>query len=479
MSAPSRLLPFVLFLGLFISSCMVGPEYKAPELEEPPNWLTQDPSIKPEPLAIIEWWTLFNDPILNDLIQEASENNRDQKIAFARIEEYKALLAMVSGERMPNVNLSAGANRQGSSESGFIGQGTTYSQYRLDVNLSWEVDLFGRVRRSIQAAQAEYEAETEDYTDVMISLYADMALTYFQFRTLQARTQILEDNLTALEQVLQLTQARARHGLATDLEVSQAQSLYASSRAQMPLLRAMQSQAINQLAVLLGKTPQHMQALSVKALPTAPETIASGIPIDLIRQRPDIRRAERQLAAQTARVGLAHSQLYPNLSISALIGVDALTGGKLFDASSGIWSLGVSLGQGLFSGSRLRNKIKVEDARARQALFAYEKTVLQALSEVETAMVFFVEQRNQLTLYDEAIVAARKSVSTANSLYKEGLVDFQNVLDAQRQQLELEDSMATAKGEHVSSVVRLYRALGGGWGPNRAASAITPSLGDH
>ncbi len=465
MPVPSYIVSLLLLLGVTITSCTVGPEYKTPQVTAPHQWNGENLATKTQAASVARWWTVFNDPILEDLINQSAEHNTDLKIAYARLQEYRALQAIATGQKMPEIGVGFNASRQGVSENGFIGAGATYSDFQLDGRLSWEVDLFGRIKRTIQAAEADYQAEEENYTDVLTSLYANVAYAYLELRTLQTRQAILEENLEAQQQSLDLAKARFKHGLADQLEVTQAERLYASARAEIPALRALQSQSLNQLAVLLGKTPEQMPRPELAALPTPPAHVVSAVPVDLLRQRPDIRRSERQLAAQTARLGIAHANLYPNLSISALIGLQALDSSDLLDSGSGIWSFGISSLQKLFNGGRLRNMIKVEDARTNQALYTYEKTVIQALSEVETAMAFYVEQKKQLNLLGQALTAAQSTVKAANSLYKEGLVDFQNVLDANRRQLEIEDRLVQTKGDHAAGLVRLYQALGGGWDP--------------
>ncbi|MDJ0841866.1 MAG: efflux transporter outer membrane subunit [Acidobacteriota bacterium] len=452
-------------MTLFLVGCTVGPDYKTPQTSVPESFHFSDPAVTTKRQDIVNWWTLFDDPTLNQLIEQASTGNLDAKIALARLDEFRAVLAVAGGERLPEVNLGAGAIRQGTGETTTVGK-TTFNNYRIEAGISWELDLFGRIRRSVEAARADFQAEEENATDIMTSLYADLALTYFEHRTLQTRIQVLERNLDAQRQVLKLTQARVKHGLANNLEVAQAERLLAASRAELPLLRAALSRSSNALAVLLGKAPGELPDLVTAPLPNSPATPELGIPTDLLRRRPDIRRAERQLAAQTARVGIAEAQIYPNLSIAALVGQDALKLGDLLNASSNVWNLGVSLGQSLFNGSRLRNQVKAEDARAQQALLFYEKTVLSALEEVESAMAAYVERQRQVLALGEALDAARRTVDVSNSLYKEGLVDFENVLDAQTQQLALEDSLAAARGETIAGLIRLYRALGGGWNPD-------------
>jgi NodT family efflux transporter outer membrane factor (OMF) lipoprotein len=303
----------------------------------------------------------------------------------------------------------------------------------------------------------------------MISLYANVALTYLDIRTYQARLIAAQSNIDSQRSVLALTRSRFRHGLATDLDVAQAERVLAGTEAEVPPLKIGLSQAVNALAVLLGQPPgqMHAELTVVKPIPLPPEKVTVGVPANLLRQRPDVRRAERQLAAQTARIGVVTADLYPSFSLAGTLGFESIDSGDLFDIDSRVGTFGPSLRWQIFSGGRIRQRIKAQDARTRQTLFGYEQSVLNALREVENALVAYVEDRSRLAALERSVTAARRSVKLATDLYKQGLVDFQQVLDAQRDQFSFENQFAAARGNSAANFVRLYAALGGGWDPQR------------
>lgn len=459
-----RLLP-VIALALLTGCATVGPDYKAPNMNVAATWQAPpDPALLPGRSQVRQWWTLFNDPLLNRLIEEASQNNRDLLTAMARVEETRARLGVVRGDRLPSVDASAGVSRSRTSENAG-GTGRTDTLYAPAIGASWELDLFGRIRRSVEAAEAEYQASEEDRTDVMITLYAQVAITYLDVRTAQARLAAAEANITSQEEVLALTESRLAHGLATNLDLARAKSLLARAQSEVPPLRIAISQGVNNLAVLLGRAPGtlHAKLMAPKPIPLPPARVTVGVPADLLRQRPDIRRAERTLAAQTARIGVATAALYPSFSLTGSFGFESVDTADLFDAASRAFSFGPSLRWNIFSGGRLRNLVKAQDAVTQQSLFFYEQTVLNGLREVENTLKAYVEDRVRLAALERSVAAARHSVKLSTDLYTQGLVDFQPVLDAQRDQFNFENQLAAARGDSAANFVRLYKALGGGW----------------
>ena len=467
--------PHLLLTLLLLTGCAaVGPDYRQPQVDMAAEWhAPADPAVLPEADLVREWWTLYRDPLLDRLIEKASETNLDLLTAVARVEETRARLGIATGERYPSVEATGGVTRQRSSEN-TIGAGYEETFYSPVIGASWEIDLFGRIRRSVEAATAEYQASEEDRTDVMISLYANVALTYLEIRTDQARLAAARANIDSQKEVLGLTRSRFRHGLATDLDVAQAERLLARAEAEVPPLRISLSQGINNLAVLLGSRPGslHEDLMEPCPIPLPPQQATVGVPADLLRQRPDIRRAERLLAAQTARIGVATADLYPSFSLSGSFGYESIDASDLFDAGSRVYSLGPSLRWNIFSGGRIRNQIKAQDAVTRQALLAYEQAVLNALREVENALRAYVEDRVRLAALERSVVAARRSVKLSTDLYRQGLSDFQPVLDAQRDQFEFENQLASARGNSAANFTRLYAALGGGWNPHATTEHI-------
>ncbi len=464
--------PFAaLICATLLTGCAVGPNYQAPEMAVPENWTTaKDPALLPKGELVQQWWTLFNDPLLDDLIETAKENNRDLMAAVARVEEAKALLGFSKGARLPQLDAQGSVTRQDSSDNG-LNPGVEETIYNGGIVAGWEIDLFGRIRRSVEAATADYQASDEDRTDVMISLYANVALSYLDIRTFQARLISAQANIDSQQSVLELTRSRFRHGLATNLDVAQAERNLASTEAEVPPLKIGLSQSVTALAVLLGRTPGDLpQEMRMdQPIPLPPAKVTVGVPANLLRQRPDVRRAERQLAAQTARIGVLKADLYPTFSLTGTFGYEAIDAGDLFDAGSRFTSFGPSLRWNIFSGGRIRRQIEAQDARARQALFQYEQSVLNALKEVEDALIAYIEDRSRLSALERSVSAARRSVKLATDLYKQGLVDFQQVLDAQRDQFRFENQYAAARGNSAANFVRVYAALGGGWNPRHPA----------
>jgi len=464
-------LNLIVLLFMLCGCTTVGPDYKAPEMQPPEEWQKiEDPSLKPDKTDIREWWKIFDDPMLSRLIAMAADSNHDLRIAVARVNEARARLGVVSGQTAPVVNtVSGGTVDRAGGETG-AADASTHTRFSAGLDASWEIDLFGRISRSIEAETAEFQAAAEDRNDVMVTMYAEVARTYLEIRTLQARLMSANGNIASQKDVLKLTQKRFKHGLATALDVAQAERVLASSEAAIPPLRIQLNQDINTMGVLMGRAPGHLyeELSKVSAIPLPPASVAVGVPADLLRQRPDIRKVERQLAAQTARIGVATADLYPSFSLSGSIGIgfsDLVTGG-----GTG-FSFGPSLRWNIFDGGRIRNQIKVEDARTEQALLNYERTVLNALNEVENAMTAFLEQRIQYEAQQRAAAAAQKSLKLSTKLYKDGLIDFQSVLDAQLALFDFENQVAEAQGNAAANVVRLYKSLGGGWDPDKTTAA--------
>ncbi|MBU1273922.1 MAG: efflux transporter outer membrane subunit [Proteobacteria bacterium] len=458
-----------LLASLVLPGCMkVGPDYKPPKTEVPAAWQqSTDPALARREADLTKWWTVFNDPQLTVLIKRAHTGNLDFKVAVARVKEARAQLGVVLGAELPSVNVPASAVRQQTSENDLAGAGITGNNISLGLEASWEIDLFGRVRRSVEAAQADFQASQEDRAGVMVSLYSQVAQTYLVVRTLQARISATSENIESQKGVLKLTQSRFKWGLATDLDVSQAQTVLGSSQAQLPPLKSDLNQSLNTLALLLGLSPGSLdpELTRPRPIPAPPLRVAVGVPADLMRQRPDIRRTERQLAAASARIGVATADLYPRFSLIGSLGTAATTGGNLFNGGSTVFSIGPSMSWNIFAGGSIRSQIKVEDARTEQALLTYEKTVLSALKEVEDSMVAFQQEKLRQKALKKTVTASRRALKLAVRLYKEGLQDFQRVLDAQRNLFDYDNQLAASRGQAAINLVNIYTALGGGWDP--------------
>lgn len=459
----------LIFTIVAFGGCQVGPDYSPPEIKMPDVWQQElTKGLDSGQADLQTWWLNLNDPVLNDLIEKAGAENLSLKIAAARIYEARAVRGIASGQWYPDVNAAGLYNRSRPSES-FVPAGVTPDQsnfHSTGFDSSWEIDVFGRISRSVESADAGLEASIEDYRDVLVTLYADIALNYVQVRTLQARLYYAEENVAAQKKTMQLTKDRLEAGIAPELDVYQAELNLASTESLIPTLQIFLMQSINRLSVLLGERPGTLRERLAEhaTVPKPPENLAVDLPAELLRQRPDIRRSERDLAAQTARIGIATADLYPRFSLSGTFAVEGSQMRDLGNINNRAWSFGPSFRWNLFDGDRIRNSIKVEDARTKQALNRYELTVLQALEEVENSMVGYAQQQVRYAALERSAQAAQRSVVVViEGLYIPGLTDFQNVLDMQRSLFVQQDQLAESEGLVIQELIRLYKALGGGW----------------
>jgi NodT family efflux transporter outer membrane factor (OMF) lipoprotein len=457
----------VVALGLAMGGCAaVGPDYKPVSPDAPASWhsdLARCLSAAPaDPAALAKWWKVFHDPLLETLEKEAVKGNLSLKEAVSRVREARGYQKISRSGLLPFLDASASATKSRSIDKG--------EQNRFDVGFDagWELDIFGGRRRAVEASNADLAASQEDLNDVLVSLTAEVGLSYIDVRTFQRRLRAARENLTAQEHTYELNRSRAKAGLADELAVQQARYNLEQTRAQIPVLETGLTAAMNRLAVLLGERPGMLQKTLSEAapVPLAPTTVAVGVPAETLRRRPDIRRAERELAAQTARIGVAAADLYPKFHLNGSIGLESLAIENLPEWSSRIFSIGPSATWNLFSGGAVRGNIAVQEARRDQALIQYRATVLGALEEVENALVAYSREKDRLDALSQALAAARKADLVARDRYKAGLVDFSNVLDAQRSLLSFDDAEAQSAGAVTADLIRLYKALGGGWEPS-------------
>jgi NodT family efflux transporter outer membrane factor (OMF) lipoprotein len=473
-----RLGGLVLAGALALPACTVGPDYTQPVVTTPDVWYQAHVQGVSEGSAPVQtWWTVFEDPLLSELIQEAEESNRDLQGAYFRILEARAIRGIAAGEKYPQVDVTAEASTVDPSESA-TGLTERTDLYSFGAGLGWEIDLFGRIRRSVEAADAQYEASVEDYRDVLVTLLGEVARNYVSVRTAQAQLIYARSNITAQRESLKITQARFDAGLTSALDVAQAESNLGRSEAQVPLLEAQLEAALNRLEVLVGRQPGELHARlgEVQPIPDPPDEVALGVPAELLRQRPDIRRAERLLAAQTARIGVATADLYPRLSLTGFFASDAGELGDLASGSSWTWGIGIPLRWNVFSGGRVQSQIQAERARADQAFKAYEQSVLRALEEVQTSYVAYAQELVRVEQLTQATDATQRAVDLVRTQYVSGLTNFQNVLDTQRTLFQLQQQLASSEGRRVQQLVALYRALGGGWDPQAVDVALPDPL---
>jgi len=453
----------------------VGPDYEPPETTVPDQWYNAATAGLTEGEASLQtWWTVLDDPVLDDLIARATAANLDLEAAAYRLEEALALRGAVASARKPTVALDGSSSRSEPSDVGSLGallpEGESFEAANLhDYPLvaSWEIDLWGRIRRSVESADAAIEASLEDYRDVLVSLLAEVADSYVQARTLQERIRLARFNVAAQQDTLALTRDRFKVGLVSALDVAQAESNLFNTESLIPALEIALEAALNRLAVLLGEVPGalHDELLGAGDLPGDPGGVTTTVPAELLRQRPDVRRAERVLASQTAQIGVATAELYPTFSLAGLIGVQAVDFGDLTSADALTWSVGLPIRWSLFTGGRVRSQIAAEEAKTRQAQVAYERTVLAALEEVENSMVSYQRERVRRAKLADSVAATQRSLDLVMTQYRAGLTNFQNVLDTQRSLLNRQDEHAASEGRVLQSLIGLYRSLGGGWDP--------------
>jgi len=470
--------------ALALSGCTVGPDYVEPETTAPDAWHTAAvEGLEDGDATLQTWWTVFDDEKLTELVLRSAEGNLDLRSALWRVEEARALRGIFSSQWKPQVGFEADANRTQPSDNGIFSDFApeegleANNQFTVGFGASWELDVFGRIRRQVEAADATTQASVEAYRDVLVSLYAETALAYVNVRASQERLRISHTNVETQENTLQLTKDRFDSGLVSALDVAQAESNLANTYSLIPVIERDINEGLNRLAVLLGENPgaMHAELDDEVPIPHEPDAVTMGLPTELLRQRPDVRRAERLLASQTAQIGVATADLYPTFSLAGLLGLEALNIGDLASGDSVTWNVGLPIQWNIFSGGRIRSQIRAEEARTNQLLADYEQTVLNALEESENAMVAYVKEVQRRERLKQAVNATQRSLDLVLTQYTAGLTDFQNVLDTQRTLLLREDELAVAEGFVIGNLVRLYRALGGGWDPDTAQPPVPPA----
>jgi NodT family efflux transporter outer membrane factor (OMF) lipoprotein len=443
-----------------------------------------------EPPPIVRWWESFGDTVLTDLIYRAELANLDLKSAVARVREARAQRGVARGDYFPTITLSGAYSYFKLSENSAAGQivvgaGGTIEpndNWQASTDFFWEIDVFGRIRRQNEAASAQFQASIEDYRDVLVTLYAEVAASYVDVRTFQARLAFARQNAALQRSTVQLTRDRFNAGLVSGLDVAQAETNFASTEAEIPALETALNRGLNRVAVLLGVQPGtiHDELNDDRGIPMAPDSIATGLPAELLRRRPDVRRAERLLAAQTALIGAAKAELLPRFSLTGILELFAPKVGDLFSSESVGWSLVPGVRWNIFSGGKIRNNVKVQEARTEQLLYFYEQSVLLALEEVENALVAFELEKLRRARLGDAVTAAQRSVDIVRTQYLSGLTDFQRYLDSERALFQQQDLLAASEGQVVRNLIALNKALGGGWvlegeAPDRQRTAAAPA----
>ncbi len=467
-------------LGALLAGCAVGPDYRSPEVKMPAAWGERsqagDPSAavggKP-PLA--KWWTTFRDPVLDSLVERALAANPDLRLARARVREARALRGVAAADQGPTVDASGSFTR--TRGGGTTSAGEDGDLFRAGFDASWEVDVFGGVRREVEAADADLAASVEDRRDVQVSILAEVAGDYVELRGAQRSAAIARANLQAQKETLELTRTRLQAGLASDLDLARAEAQVRTTGSEVPTLEAAARRSIHALGVLVGKEPSALSAeLSREApVPQAPPDVPVGLPSDLLRRRPDMRRAERQLAAATARIGEATADLFPRFSLTGSFGLQGEDSGDLVGAGGRFWSVGPSVRWPVLDFGRIRSRIAAQGAREEQAAIAYEGTILRSLREVEDALVTFSREQARRQELSGAVESGKRAADLAGELYRQGRSDFLSVLQAQRDLFASEDSLVRSDRSVAVALVSLYKALGGGWEVDAPAAEAPPA----
>ncbi|MCA8981763.1 MAG: efflux transporter outer membrane subunit [Planctomycetes bacterium] len=466
----------------FASACRVGPQYREPELQLPDQWhQAVSEELAAESGDFRTWWTVFGDPTLDALIDRAAAGNLNLEIAAARVREARALRRIVKADRVPTVDLTGEAGRTKLSDSVDPFARGAYDSYRLDFQASWELDVWGRVRSSVDAAGADIQATEEALRDLLVLLYAEVAINYVDLRTYQARLRFAEGNVAAQESTLKLVNDRFDAQLVPALDIRQAEMNLARTQSLLPTLHQNSARAAHRIAVLLGSEPGAVYELleQTGAIPASDAAVQVGIPAEVLRRRPDIRQAERALAAQTARIGVAEANLYPQFALTGRFGWDALNGSDLFTSGTQAWGISIPFRWNLFDRGRIKGDIAAQEARADALQAGYEQTVLLALEEVENSMVSLTTERDRVGYLQASADAAQQAVELVRELYNAGLKDFQPVLDSERTLAEQQDALASSQGLVARELIGLYTALGGGWDPEADVEALVASDRDE
>jgi NodT family efflux transporter outer membrane factor (OMF) lipoprotein len=466
----SRRVPLAACALALLTCCTVGPDYVTPEVDLPEDWRsTLGEEVEPGEFNLDDWWNVLDDPQLPGLVERAFAGNLTLKTALWRLEEAGARLAVATGQQWPDADARASTSRLKPSGNGLNAPPPgvapfRVTRYQVGVDATWEMDVFGRVRRSIEAAQADYDGIVDDTRGVLTLLASGVTFAYGRARAFQGLHIRGARRAKRQQQTLELIRERA----ATEdlaLELAMAERNLATTLARLPERWRDFESSVNALAVLLGERPGALQTEMAegKPLPKPQRSIQIDAPANILHQRPDVRRAERRLAAETARIGVSTADLYPRFALFGGWSQEALQRGDLFDSESEGYGYGVGVRWHLFDGWRSENRVLVREARAEAALLAYEQAILSALLEVENALIAYEQETVRRDHLDDALEAAERAVEQAHERFAAGTVDFLNVLDAEREHFEVEQDWATSRGLVLRSLIRLFLALGGGW----------------
>jgi NodT family efflux transporter outer membrane factor (OMF) lipoprotein len=448
----------------------VGPNYARPPAPVAVHWIdAADRRVRTNSDDLSRWWTVFNDPALDVLVRSAYGQNLTLREAGFRVLQARAQRCIAVGSLFPQSQGASGDYTRYSQSSGVANQSLIpdrfYQQWDLGFGLAWELDFWGRYRRAIEAANADLDASVENYDDVLVTLLADAATAYVQFRTTERQIELAQANVKLQQETLKIAEARFKAKQINELDVDQATSTLKQTEALVAQLEINLRQANNRLCILMGLPPEDLRGKigSTARIPTAPEEVAVGIPADLLRRRPDVRRAERQAAAESARIGVVESEFYPHITLNGNFGYSAEHIKDLFRPSAFTGNFGPSFQWALLNYGRILNSVRAQDAQFQQAVTAYQNTVLQAGGEVEDGLIVFLRAQERAARLAESVTAAQKAVNVALTQYKVGTVDFNRVALLEQNLVEQQDLLSEAQGQIALGLIQVYRALGGGW----------------
>ncbi len=477
----------VTLILLYATGCMVGPDYRRPDVVTPPSWGELKPAAPPPgrsgavadgiPTA---WWTTFDDELLTSLIGRTVQWNLTLRQAEARVREARALRRIAAADLWPQVEASGAYTRGRTSRNGLTtgaAAGNVFNLFQAGFDSNWELDVFGGIRRSVEAADASVQAAEDDRNAVLVSLMGEVGFSYVTYRSVQQRIALANQNLAAQQATLDLTQRLFNAGLAPELDVQRAAAQVATTASTIPILEQQAAQMMHALSVLIGQPPMTLQQelAAVGPIPQPPPQVAVGLPSELLLRRPDVARSERQLAAQTAEIGVATSDLFPRFFISGAASLQSVRGSDFFDWQSRLLSLGPSVSWPLFEGGRIQANIAFQTATQQELLAAYEGVVLQAFQDVEDALVAFSHEQASRAHLEDAVKANARAADLARRAYAQGLTDFLTVLVAEGNVFTSQDTLAQTERDVALQLVALYKAVGGGWEAAAPAPATSPS----
>ena len=471
-----------------VAGCKVGPDYKRPEATTIPTAYSGVTGPGPtsagvtngwkvaEPQAQIpkgNWWQIFHDPELNQLVRQASAANQQLNVAVARFAEARAQMDVTRAGLFPNISLSGSFVRQRTSANApstitgnAHGVGATFNDFLVPLSLGYEVDFWGRVRRSVESAQAQVQASSDDLETVKLMIQAEVAVDYFSLRALDAQKVVLTSSVEVFTKSLELTRNLRAGGAVSDLDVAQSETVLKTTQAQLPAVMLQRAQFEHALALLVGQ-PASTFRVSERALSAAPPVIPAGLPSDLLERRPDISAAERRMAAANASIGVAKAAFFPTVQLNGLAGFESLNAGTFFNWSSRLWAVGPSVTLPIFEGGKLRANLRFSQSSYDEMVAAYRQSVLTAFSEVEDSLAAQTLLANQFAMESDALVAARKQLEIVNNQYRDGLITYLEVATAESTELNVEFAATALRGQQLVAAVTLVKSLGGGWLENQ------------